>query len=58
MSEDPRIEQVKAFKTGDVVGKVSHPHHAVWRFRPASAQVSKPWSIVSEMSDDEAVDPE
>lgn len=57
MSEDPWLEQVKAFKAGDVVeGKVT-------RITPFGAFVQLSPSVealvhVSEMSDDEAVDPE
>ncbi|MEK7600195.1 MAG: S1 RNA-binding domain-containing protein [Patescibacteria group bacterium] len=57
MSEDPWLEQVKAFKVGDVVeGKVT-------RITPFGAFVQISPSVealvhVSEMSDDEAVDPE
>jgi len=57
MSEDPWLEQVKAFKAGDVVeGKVT-------RITPFGAFVQISPSVealvhVSEMSDDEAVDPE
>ena len=57
MSEDPWLEQVKAFKKGDVVeGKVT-------RITPFGAFVQLSSSVealvhVSEMSDDEAVDPE
>ena len=57
MSEDPWLEQVKAFKSGDVVeGKVT-------RITPFGAFVQISPSVealvhVSEMSDDEAVDPE
>lgn len=57
MSEDPWLEQVKAFKKGDVVeGKVT-------RITPFGAFVQISPSVealvhVSEMSDDEAVDPE
>lgn len=57
MSEDPWLEQVKAFKKGDVVeGKVT-------RITPFGAFVQLSPSVealvhVSEMSDDEAVDPE
>lgn len=57
MSEDPWLEQVKAFKKGDVVeGKVT-------RITPFGAFVQISSSVealvhVSEMSDDEAVDPE
>jgi small subunit ribosomal protein S1 len=57
MSEDPWLEQVKAFKKGEVVeGKVT-------RITPFGAFVQLSPSVealvhVSEMSDDEAVDPE
>lgn len=57
MSEDPWLEQVKAFKVGDIVeGKVT-------RITPFGAFVQLSSSVealvhVSEMSDDEAVDPE
>lgn len=57
MSEDPWLDQVKAFKAGDVVeGKVT-------RITPFGAFVQISPSVealvhVSEMSDDEAVDPE
>ena len=57
MSEDPWLEQVKAFKPGDVVeGKVT-------RITPFGAFVQISPSVealvhVSEMSDDETVDPE
>lgn len=57
MSEDPWLEQVKAFKPGDVVeGKVT-------RITPFGAFVQISPSVealvhVSEMSDEEAVDPE
>jgi small subunit ribosomal protein S1 len=57
MSEDPWLEQVKSFKKGDVVeGKVT-------RITPFGAFVQLSSSVealvhVSEMSDDEAVDPE
>lgn len=57
MTEDPWLEQVKAFKTGDVVdGKVT-------RITPFGAFVQISPSVealvhVSEMSDDENVDPE
>ncbi len=57
MSEDPWLEQVKAFKSGDVVeGKVT-------RITPFGAFVQISPSVealvhVSEMSDEEAVDPE
>ncbi|MFI5270807.1 MAG: 30S ribosomal protein S1 [Candidatus Saccharimonadales bacterium] len=57
MSEDPWLEQVKTFKTGDVIeGKVT-------RITPFGAFVQLSPSVealvhVSEMSDDEAVDPE
>ncbi|MDL2363635.1 MAG: S1 RNA-binding domain-containing protein [Patescibacteria group bacterium] len=57
MTEDPWLEQVKAFKSGDVVeGKVT-------RITPFGAFVQISPSVealvhVSEMSDDEAVDPE
>jgi small subunit ribosomal protein S1 len=57
MSEDPWLEQVKAFKKGDLVeGKVT-------RITPFGAFVQLGPSVealvhVSEMSDDEAVDPE
>ena len=57
MSEDPWLEQVKAFKVGDVVeGKVT-------RITPFGAFVQLSSSVealvhVSEMSDDETVDPE
>ncbi len=57
MSEDPWLEQVKAFKPGDMVeGKVT-------RITPFGAFVQLSPSVealvhVSEMSDDEAVDPE
>ncbi|HXE10306.1 MAG TPA: S1 RNA-binding domain-containing protein [Verrucomicrobiae bacterium] len=57
MTEDPWLEQVKAFKKGDVVeGKVT-------RITPFGAFVQLSSSVealvhVSEMSDDEAVDPE
>jgi len=57
MSEDPWLDQVKAFKTGDVVeGKVT-------RITPFGAFVQISPSVealvhVSEMSDDDAVDPE
>jgi small subunit ribosomal protein S1 len=57
MSEDPWLEQVKAFKTGDVVeGKVT-------RITPFGAFVQISPSVealvhVSEMSDEDAVDPE
>ncbi len=57
MSEDPWLEQVKSFKAGDVVeGKVT-------RITPFGAFVQLSPSVealvhVSEMSDDEAVDPE
>jgi len=57
MSEDPWLEQVKAFKAGDVVeGKVT-------RITPFGAFVQISPSVealvhVSEMSDEEAVDPE
>jgi small subunit ribosomal protein S1 len=57
MSEDPWLEQVKAFKKGDVVdGKVT-------RITPFGAFVQLSPSVealvhVSEMSDDETVDPE
>jgi small subunit ribosomal protein S1 len=57
MSEDPWLDQVKAFKKGDVVeGKVT-------RITPFGAFVQLSPSVealvhVSEMSDDEAVDPE
>jgi small subunit ribosomal protein S1 len=57
MSEDPWLEQVKAFSKGDVVeGKVT-------RITPFGAFVQLSASVealvhVSEMSDDEAVDPE
>ncbi len=57
MSEDPWLEQVKAFKKGDLVeGKVT-------RITPFGAFVQLSPSVealvhVSEMSDDEAVDPE
>jgi small subunit ribosomal protein S1 len=57
MSEDPWLEQVKAFKKGDVVdGKVT-------RITPFGAFVQLSASVealvhVSEMSDDENVDPE
>jgi len=57
MQEDPWLEQVKAFKAGDVVeGKVT-------RITPFGAFVQISPSVealvhVSEMSDDEAVDPE
>ena len=57
MTEDPWLEQVKAFKKGDVVdGKVT-------RITPFGAFVQLSSSVealvhVSEMSDDETVDPE
>ena len=57
MSEDPWLEQVKAFKKGDLVeGKVT-------RITPFGAFVQLSPSVealvhVSEMSDDEAADPE
>jgi len=57
MSEDPWLDQVKAFKQGDVVeGKVT-------RITPFGAFVQISPSVealvhVSEMSDDDAVDPE
>ena len=57
MTEDPWLEQVKAFKKGDTVeGKVT-------RITPFGAFVQLSSSVealvhVSEMSDDEAVDPE
>jgi small subunit ribosomal protein S1 len=57
MSEDPWLEQVKAFKKGDVVdGKVT-------RITPFGAFVQLSPSVealvhVSEMSDDETIDPE
>ncbi len=57
MSEDPWLEQVKAFKKGDVVeGKVT-------RITPFGAFVQLSPSVealvhVSEMSDDESIDPE
>lgn len=57
MSEDPWLEQVKAFKAGDIVeGKVT-------RITPFGAFVQISPSVealvhVSEMSDEEAVDPE
>ncbi|HEX4774816.1 MAG TPA: S1 RNA-binding domain-containing protein [Candidatus Saccharimonadales bacterium] len=57
MSEDPWLEQVKAFKKGDLVeGKVT-------RITPFGAFVQLSPSVealvhVSEMSDDETVDPE
>jgi small subunit ribosomal protein S1 len=57
MSEDPWLEQVKVFKVGDVIeGKVT-------RITPFGAFVQLSPSVealvhVSEMSDDEAVDPE
>lgn len=57
MSEDPWLEQVKAFKKGDIVeGKVT-------RITPFGAFVQLSPSVealvhVSEMSDDEDVDPE
>lgn len=57
MSEDPWLEQVKAFKSGDIVeGKVT-------RITPFGAFVQISPSVealvhVSEMSDDETVDPE
>ncbi len=57
MSEDPWLEQVKSFKKGDVIeGKVT-------RITPFGAFVQLSPSVealvhVSEMSDDEAVDPE
>jgi small subunit ribosomal protein S1 len=57
MSEDPWLSEVKAFKSGDVVeGKVT-------RITPFGAFVQLSPSVealvhVSEMSDDEAVDPE
>jgi small subunit ribosomal protein S1 len=57
MSEDPWLEQVKAFKSGDIVeGKVT-------RITPFGAFVQLSPSVealvhVSEMSDDEDVDPE
>ena len=57
MSEDPWLEQVKAFKKGDVVeGKVT-------RITPFGAFVQLSPSVealvhVSEMSDDEDIDPE
>lgn len=57
MQEDPWLEQVKAFKKGDVVeGKVT-------RITPFGAFVQLSSSVealvhVSEMSDDETVDPE
>lgn len=57
MTEDPWLEQVKAFKKGDVVeGKVT-------RITPFGAFVQLSPSVealvhVSEMSDDEGVDPE
>jgi len=57
MSEDPWLEQVKAFKKGDIVeGKVT-------RITPFGAFVQISSSVealvhVSEMSDDETVDPE
>lgn len=57
MTEDPWLDQVKAFKKGDVVeGKVT-------RITPFGAFVQLSSSVealvhVSEMSDDEAVDPE
>jgi small subunit ribosomal protein S1 len=57
MTEDPWLEQVKAFKAGDVVeGKVT-------RITPFGAFVQISPSVealvhVSEMSDDETVDPE
>lgn len=57
MSEDPWLDQVKAFKKGDVVeGKVT-------RITPFGAFVQLSSSVealvhVSEMSDDETVDPE
>lgn len=57
MSEDPWLEQVKAFKAGDVVeGKVT-------RITPFGAFVQLSPSVealvhVSEMSDDETADPE
>jgi small subunit ribosomal protein S1 len=57
MSEDPWLEQVKAFKKGDVVeGKVT-------RITPFGAFVQLSSSVealvhVSEMSDDDAIDPE
>ena len=57
MSEDPWLEQVKAFKVGDIVeGKVT-------RITPFGAFVQLSPSVealvhVSEMSDDETVDPE
>jgi len=57
MTEDPWLDQIKAFKKGDVVeGKVT-------RITPFGAFVQLSPSVealvhVSEMSDDEAVDPE
>lgn len=57
MSEDPWLQEVKAFKKGDVVeGKIT-------RITPFGAFVQLSSSVealvhVSEMSDDEAVDPE
>lgn len=57
MTEDPWLEQVKVFKVGDVIeGKVT-------RITPFGAFVQLSPSVealvhVSEMSDDEAVDPE
>jgi small subunit ribosomal protein S1 len=57
MTEDPWLEQVKTFKVGDVIeGKVT-------RITPFGAFVQLSPSVealvhVSEMSDDEAVDPE
>jgi len=57
MSEDPWLDQIKAFKKGDIVeGKVT-------RITPFGAFVQISPSVealvhVSEMSDDEAVDPE
>jgi small subunit ribosomal protein S1 len=57
MSEDPWLEQVKAFSVGDVVeGKVTRitPFGAFVQISPRVEALVH----VSEMSDDEAVDPE
>ncbi len=57
MSEDPWLEQVKAFKKGDMVeGKVTRitPFGAFVQLSPAVEALVH----VSEMSDDEGVDPE
>jgi small subunit ribosomal protein S1 len=57
MSEDPWLHEVKAFKKGDVVeGKVTRitPFGAFVQLSPAVEALVH----VSEMSDDQAVDPE